>query len=253
MASAKEAEKKHKMKRLFLNLLRGSVNNLAFVDRYATFKFRRKENVAEHSYYVALYSLIVAEELFPGECDRGRLLTLALLHDLPESLSGDFVITFKRYDLDLRQRIEQASFDMMHEEHHKEGLPSFLAEAAEEYDKDNLSIESWIVTFADRLHVATRLIEEADLGNTTARQRILERYIPGLNHQLVGMSKLINSPAGKDPKMDDARAELANAGVPYERLFEISQNLQELMMEIGRELEDNEDPRGTYIGPPVNR
>jgi len=253
MSSEKEAQENRERKDLFRALVRGSVNNLAFVDRYATFKFRRKDNVAEHSYYVALYSLIIAEELFPGAYDKGRLLSLALLHDLPESISGDLVITFKRYDLDLRQKMEQASFDMMREEHHKEKLPLYLSDMAEEYDKDNTSIETWIIAFADRLHVATRIVEEADLGNSTARQRLLDRYIPGLNKQLVGLSKVLHGTEGTDSASDDARKRLADVDFPLEKVFRIFQSLQELMLDIGRELQENEDPHGTYIGPAVNR
>jgi putative hydrolase of HD superfamily len=47
----------------------------------------RAEGVAEHSWRVALLGLLLAEELAP--VDLGRLLALALVHDLGEALSGD--------------------------------------------------------------------------------------------------------------------------------------------------------------------
>ena len=46
------------------------------------------ESVADHSYGVAFTALLLAD-LVPGEFDRGKLLTMAVLHDLPESVTGD--------------------------------------------------------------------------------------------------------------------------------------------------------------------
>lgn len=48
------------------------------------------ENVAAHSHGVAFAALLLAELLAPRiPLDRGRLLALAVLHDLPESLTTD--------------------------------------------------------------------------------------------------------------------------------------------------------------------
>jgi putative hydrolase of HD superfamily len=52
----------------------------------------RPENVAAHSYGVAFLSLILAEaveEELDAPLDRAKLLTIALLHDLPESRITD--------------------------------------------------------------------------------------------------------------------------------------------------------------------
>ena len=46
------------------------------------------ESVADHSYGVAFISLILAEMVGQG-VDRAKLLTIALIHDLPESVIGD--------------------------------------------------------------------------------------------------------------------------------------------------------------------
>lgn len=47
----------------------------------------RAEGVAEHSWRVALLGLLLAEAF--SDIDLGRLLALALVHDLGEALSGD--------------------------------------------------------------------------------------------------------------------------------------------------------------------
>lgn len=46
------------------------------------------ESVADHTCGVALTALTLAE-LIPGEWDRGKILTMAILHDLAESVTGD--------------------------------------------------------------------------------------------------------------------------------------------------------------------
>ncbi|GAB4441105.1 MAG: HD domain-containing protein [Chloroflexi bacterium OHK40] len=55
---------------------------------------RDVESVAEHSFGVATLALIVGD-LHPG-LDRGRLLAIALLHDLAEALVGDLPASARR-------------------------------------------------------------------------------------------------------------------------------------------------------------
>lgn len=48
----------------------------------------RCESVAEHSFFVALLGLFVAEGVFP-EADASKVVRIALLHDLGEAYAGD--------------------------------------------------------------------------------------------------------------------------------------------------------------------
>lgn len=52
------------------------------------------ESVAEHSYGVALLALLVADQT--GRLDRGKLLAIALLHDLAEAMLGDLPASARR-------------------------------------------------------------------------------------------------------------------------------------------------------------
>jgi putative hydrolase of HD superfamily len=52
------------------------------------------ESIAEHTFGVAMLALLVGDTL-PG-IDRGRLLTIALLHDMAEALVGDLPATARR-------------------------------------------------------------------------------------------------------------------------------------------------------------
>ena len=57
------------------------------------------ENVAAHSYGVAFTSLILAN-LVSKELDIGRLLSIAILHDLPEGLTSDIPVPSWRFTPD---------------------------------------------------------------------------------------------------------------------------------------------------------
>lgn len=46
------------------------------------------ESVADHSHGVAFVALLLTE-LIPGDFDRAKVLTMAVLHDLPECVTGD--------------------------------------------------------------------------------------------------------------------------------------------------------------------
>jgi hypothetical protein len=82
-------------------LFHGPISSLANIPRFSLYARSRDESVAEHSYYVTLYSLIIAEEL-NAECkraeervDTGDVLKTALLHDLGECMIGDINGVFK--------------------------------------------------------------------------------------------------------------------------------------------------------------
>lgn len=68
------------------------------------------ESVADHSYGVALLALIFARHL---HLDLGRVLTMALLHDLGESIIGDVIPADNMADADKAAAEEQAMRDLL--------------------------------------------------------------------------------------------------------------------------------------------
>jgi len=57
------------------------------------------ETVAEHTFEVAFLTLLITEKLASQgiSIDQGKALKIALIHDLPESVSGDIVKWSKRH------------------------------------------------------------------------------------------------------------------------------------------------------------
>lgn len=66
------------------------IRDLSHVPRWAIARTIKGQNVAEHSFYVAIYALQIAEIIgWGGAEERHDLLAYALTHDLHESFTGD--------------------------------------------------------------------------------------------------------------------------------------------------------------------
>ncbi len=115
------------------------------------------ESVAEHTFGVASLALFVSEQI--PDLDRGRLLSLALLHDMAEALFGDLPVGARRYfGTDAKHEAERRA---MHEL--LEGMPG-----AEHY------MELWD-DYATRSSREARLIKQLDRLEMLAQALAYER------------------------------------------------------------------------------
>lgn len=86
------------------------------------------ESVAAHSHFTALLALLFCEA-YPEQFDRGRVLAMALVHDLPEARLMDIPMPCADAYLDTaKQQAEQAILDEM-----MEGLPGGLSQLHAEF------------------------------------------------------------------------------------------------------------------------
>ena len=106
------------------------------------------ESVAEHSFSVALLALILADE-YSVELDTGKVIIMALIHDLGEIYAGDF-IPADNIDKNHKYQLEKQSVVKVLEK-----LPHGFKWIAlwEEYEKGE-SAESQFVRQLDRLEMA---------------------------------------------------------------------------------------------------
>ena len=96
-------------------LVTGRSSMLKEVVRFNNAHRRKDESVAEHSFYVTFYALLFAshverrdaKNLFPI-CYR-TLFSRCLVHDLEESLSGDFPRNFKYSVLEVKEGLDRAA------------------------------------------------------------------------------------------------------------------------------------------------
>lgn len=102
-------------------LLTGTPIRMRYVNRWSTSRVSFPENVAEHSYFVCLYSMMVARwyvnnstgaEVAGDEAQEsfiGYVLQKAVLHDIEEARTGDVHRPFKYSDSRLRDAMKMAS------------------------------------------------------------------------------------------------------------------------------------------------
>lgn len=120
------------------------------------------ETVAAHSYGVAFAALILAQ-LTEEAVDLGKALALAVLHDLPEGLTGDFPAPAKRFlPPGVKPQMERAALDEILGDTPFE--PRFL-QWWEELQADD-SPEARLVHDADKIDLYVQaLVFEEQTGN----------------------------------------------------------------------------------------
>lgn len=124
--------------------------------RYNTTYHITKENVAEHSFYVALISLKLCEEYNIDEDTTNKCVIKALLHDLPEMELNDITHDTKE-KLNLRKLLKSYEDDYYKQEFNKQF----------ELMSNGTELINTIVDLADAYSVIQFSNLESNLGNKT--------------------------------------------------------------------------------------
>ena len=139
----------------------------------------KDESVSEHSFHVALYSMILAdleEKIFKNKINKEKILKTAILHDLEECLTGDIIYDFKHTNESLTREIKRMS-----QKFFENLMKNFPEKIAKEYvlfwrtSKDKNKIEGKIIEAADKLEGLIYALNEFLLGNK-AFKPIIETY-----------------------------------------------------------------------------
>jgi 5'-deoxynucleotidase YfbR-like HD superfamily hydrolase len=165
-------------------MLIGSPVRLRYVYRFSTSRVHHPETVAEHSYYVVLYCMLIGEwcgsreqkTIAPLMVNMEKLMRRAVLHDLEESRSGDFPRPFKHSTHELHDMLERAgqiAFNQALGPTCEGKIPLKLVLSWAE-SKDT-SFEGRILEFADFLSVLSFMYEEAGSGgNRSIMEHVAE-------------------------------------------------------------------------------
>lgn len=122
---------------------------------------REGESVAEHSYAVALASMIIADRM-DTPVDREKLLKIALLHDLPEHMLGDIhAPAGKLLGEDVKEAAELRILEQLFD-----GLPDGdeYVELWKEFSERS-SVEGRLVRAIDKLEMFTQAYQYECAGN----------------------------------------------------------------------------------------
>jgi len=125
------------------------IRGLRYIERFNFHHVNRRQTVAEHSYFVAYYAMIIAKLL--GE-DEGLACKLAMLHDVHEVVTGDMPHLYEK-TIDIKL-LEHSYAGCVTEGYFKEGTQPQYSNIIED-----------IVEFADLFEVKIYLEEERKSGN----------------------------------------------------------------------------------------
>jgi len=146
-----------------------------YVERWSSFHVMHKESVAEHSFFTAFYCLILGRwlQMEGHTINLGLLLGRAIMHDVDEAFSGDFIRSFKHSSPDLAAMLHEAAkaFHMQlckrltKHENLRFSLHDYWVFAK------HVDLEGRILAFADFLSVLSYALMERRVGNTLMNQQ----------------------------------------------------------------------------------
>lgn len=154
----------------------GDVLRLSSVDRYTSIPVVKKENVAEHSFWVAFYAMVVNKvivESFHVNDVSGVLLSYALMHDVSECVTGDIVRTFKYSSTQLKKSIKAAEDDI---EKNFGGVINELFKPHRNLPEQEKEYVERVVKLADFMSLHAYMTRERNLGNAMITQFMLKMY-----------------------------------------------------------------------------
>lgn len=159
------------------------VERMKYIRRWALMRSLREENDMEHSFqvaYVAHALAIIRNEYFDGGADIGRVLEIAMYHDLSETITGDMPTPVKHINPQLRALyggLESSAKERLLSTLPEELKTSYSAFIA----PDAGSVEYKLVKAADKLSAYLKCIEETKSGNSEFR-----RAMEGKREELLG-------------------------------------------------------------------
>lgn len=132
---------------------------LSNIERYNNTPRIKNENVAEHSYFVAFYVMMLADLVL--EIDKERAMCLALIHDVEESISGDIPHNIKLKYPEMNKSLEKMNL-LIAKDIFEDGDYLELWKETREHE----TLESKLVLFCDILSGYMYTKDEIKMGNT---------------------------------------------------------------------------------------
>lgn len=152
--------------------------------RYNTLNKLKQETVASHSYYVSLFAMMICNGLKMGPAFLGKVLEVALTHDIPEIEINDITHDAKQKMPELVEILKKYEDEFM--------LCTFPAvystiKSPQLYDL----IANQIVKVADTMSVLQYCDNEYSLGNKSFEGMVTNSYARVISEQqkLEGMLK----------------------------------------------------------------
>lgn len=142
--------------------------SIAHVTRFSGKPQHFQESVAEHSFFVAYIAAVLCSLLKEaGEAvNQEKVLSMALVHDIEETFSGDILGPFKHHSPEVTSAIRKVNQEVIQETFRD--LPESLAHhfvSLWNEEGEGKTAEAQIVKTADRLSLLAKCAEEVKVGN----------------------------------------------------------------------------------------
>jgi len=157
--------------------------------RFTSVPVIHQESSATHSFYVAYYTMLIAEDLttsFGCELDYRKMFVASIVHDNDEAITGDILRRMKYSVPGLKKILNDYSFSVM------QSMSKVLGVDIHQQwlDAKDSSVEGRIVMLADLLSVINFVYTEVMLGNKFA-----EYIVDELRHTMTLTLKTLDSKA----------------------------------------------------------
>jgi 5'-deoxynucleotidase len=196
-------------------IITGQIGRMSYVNRYSSYPANRRENVAEHSWWVAFIAYLIALDLrSQGEqVDLEQVLCGAVTHDISEVISGDVIRSYKHANPEIRDAMKRADYDNT-----EEMTADWPAQVFDDWHSaKTTSLAGEIVEFADQAAVMFYCREEDRSGNRAIRAVLKQAYETWFNkfHAHPQLGQYINQmfPGGRFFDM------LREYELPAQRMF----------------------------------
>lgn len=160
-----EEERKYRNILNLKTLLTGLPNQLRYIKRFSNCRTVMNESVSDHSYYVSLIALFIAEYLELQPEEELSLLRRCIVHDIDEVLTGDIIHQVKYYNPEIRKGVKNMALELL-AEMFKKILPDRWNNVWSSYflQKDE-TIVGRVVSFCDYASAVAYVYEEVVGGN----------------------------------------------------------------------------------------
>jgi 5'-deoxynucleotidase YfbR-like HD superfamily hydrolase len=172
------------------------VKRLDYVIRYSSIPSTYQESVSQHSFWVTLHSIMVHKLLCANYPKDGfnspeielSILKKALVHDLPEAITGDLVRTYK-YSMNEFKKMADKAEDYMVQKYFPESLKSLIGETYIPDETKSKYVES-VVKAADFISLFHYMNREHNRGN--------KEILPFLNRMKLDMKMMSDKSTEKN-------------------------------------------------------
>lgn len=153
------------------DILNTTIHSLNHHLRYAGMRAGHRENVAEHSFFVALIADWLVADMGREDVDPAKVMRMALYHDIEEAYTGDLVTPIKYRSASLLEEWERLSSEMLEEGlrsdfPHAPSVEARVRDVHAEYEREKMATaEGRVVKFADMLQSVVYLLREMKAGN----------------------------------------------------------------------------------------